>query len=76
METVYEMWEKLNSVDGNDNNVQKDKVDSLGGKYIEMKMQGEDIEKYDKRVKDLVLSIKDVRSTLHEEDVVRKILKT
>lgn len=57
--------------------IQKAKVDSLRGKFDEMRMQeGENIEQYSKRIKDVVNSIKSVGGKLEEDDVVSKILRT
>lgn len=77
LKTIFQMWNKLKIVYGGDPHIQKAKVDSLRGKYDEMRMQeGENIEEYRKIIKNVVNSIKSVGGKLEEDDVVRKILRT
>lgn len=53
------------------------KAESLRGKFDDMRMkEGEDIEAYGKRVKDIVLSIKPCSGLIFEDECVRKMLRT
>lgn len=72
-----EMWERLTLIYGGDQHVQKSKVDSLKGKYDEMRMKDEEnITQYSFRIKEFVSVVKGVGGTLTNEEVVSKILRT
>lgn len=71
------MWDKLKSVYGGDEHVQREKIDSLRGQLESMRMnEGENIIQYSTRLKEIVNQIKGARGTIEEKDVTSKLLRT
>ncbi|GLJ22783.1 hypothetical protein SUGI_0429240 [Cryptomeria japonica] len=71
------MWDKLISVYGGDEHVQREKVDSLRGKLESMRMnEGENITQYSTRLKEIVNQIKGAGGTIEEKDITSKLLRT
>ena len=57
--TTFEMWEKLQKFYGGDKNVQRAKVNSLRGKFDQIKMkEGEIIVQYSERIKESMSAIR------------------
>ncbi|GLJ37402.1 hypothetical protein SUGI_0759380 [Cryptomeria japonica] len=64
------MWDKLISVYGGDEHVQRAKVDSLRGQLESMRMnEGENITQYSTRLKEIVNQIKGVGGIIEEKDM-------
>lgn len=77
LETAHEVWEKLETIHGGDEHVQRAKEESLRGKFDGMKMQeGENIAQYGQRIKEVVGGIKGVGGKIDDDVVVSKILRT
>lgn len=71
------MWNKLTSVYGGDEHVQREKADSLRGQLESMRMnEGENIIQYSTRLKETVNQIKGAGGTIEEKDVTSKLLRT
>ena len=75
--TSHEMWIKLKSIYGGDDNVRRTKVESLKGQFDLMKMREDgNIAKYVERIKASVNSIKSSRKIIEDVKVVCKVLRT
>ncbi|GLJ28203.1 hypothetical protein SUGI_0553970 [Cryptomeria japonica] len=71
------MWNKLTSMYGGDEHVQRGKADSLRGQLESMRMnEGEKIIQYSTRLKEIVNQIKGAGGTIEEKDVTNKLLRT
>ncbi|GLJ18712.1 hypothetical protein SUGI_0333860 [Cryptomeria japonica] len=71
------MWDKLISVYGGNEHVQRAKVDSLRGQLESMRMnEGENITQYSTRLKEIVNQIKGASGTIEEKDITSKLLRT
>ena len=69
--TAYEMWIKLKSIYGGDDNVRRAKVESLRGQFDQMKMrEDENIAKYSDRIKASVCAIKASGGNIEDKIVV------
>ena len=71
------MWDTLATIYGGDTNVLRAKVESLRGKFDEMRMEeGENISQYASRVKEVVSAIRSSAGHLDDEIVLRNFLRT
>ena len=71
------MWEALSNIYGGDENVQREKRESLRGKFNEIRMEeGENIAQYASRIKEVVSAIRSVKGTQDDETVNIKVLRT
>ena len=71
------MWKSLLDIYGGDQNVQREKKESLRGKFDDMKMEkGEKFSQYGARMKEVVSSIRSLGGQLPKETVSRKCLRT
>ena len=71
------MWEALSNIYGGDENVQREKRESLRGKFNEIRMEeGENISQYASRIKEVVSAIRSANGTLDDETINRKFLRT
>lgn len=75
--TAKDMWDTLARIYGGDLNVLKVKVESLRGKFDEMKMQeGENIAQYYGRIKEVVNAIRGENGAIDDETIIGKVLRT
>ena len=59
LDNVKEMWDALTTIYGGDTNVLTTKIESLKGKFDDMRMEeGENIAQYVARIKEVVSAIK------------------
>ena len=71
------MWTTLSTIYGGDKNVQRAKIESLKGKFDDMKMEeGENVAQYGARMKEVVSAIRSLGGQLQEEIVSSKYLRT
>ena len=71
------MWNKLKEIYGGDDNVRRDKEESLRGQFDHMRMrEDENVAKYVERIKASVTVIRASRGEIKEETIVHKILRT
>ena len=77
LNNANKMWDALKTIYGGDKNVQRAKLESLRGKFDEMKMEeGETIPQYVARIKEVVSAIKGVDGAIEDDIVLRKVLRT
>ena len=70
------MWNTLSTIYGGDDNIQRAKRESLRGKFDDMKMEeGENVDQYGARMKEVVSAIRSLGGQLQEEIVSRKYLR-
>ena len=70
------MWDKLATIYGGDKNFNIAKVESLRGKFDEMRMlESETIAQYCERIKDVVNAIRGENEKIKNEVVVRNFLR-
>lgn len=75
--TTHEMWINLKAIYGRDDNLRRDKVESLRGQLDQIKMrEDENIAKYSDRIKANVCAIKASREKIEDETMVSKFLRT
>ena len=68
------MWNKLRDIYGGDDNVRREKVESLRGQFDQIRMrEDENIAKYVERVKAIVSAIKASGGDVTKEKVIRKV---
>lgn len=71
------MWYDLHTIYGGDKNVLRAKVESLRGKFDDMRMQeGENIAQYFSRIKDVVNAIRGATGKIDDDILLRKFLRT
>ena len=71
------MWDALHTIYGGDKNVQRDKSESLRGKFDDTRMQeGENIAQYCSRIKDVVNAIRGATSRIDDDTVLQFFLRT
>ena len=65
------MWDALNTIYGGDKNVQRAKLESLRGKFDDMKMEeGENVAQYVARIKEVVSAIKGATGKIDDDTVL------
>ena len=75
--STFKMWEALTNIYGRDKNIQKEKVESLKGKFDDMRMkEGENISQYASRIKEVVSAIRSFVGHLDDETIVSKVVGT
>ena len=75
--TTNDMWDTLKSIYGGDKNVLRVKLESLRGKFEEMRMmEGENIVQYCERIKEVVNAIRRENGKIDDEIVINKVLRT
>ena len=76
-ETIFKMWDALKTIYGGDKNVQREKLESLRGKFDDMRMEeGENIAQYASRIKVFVSTIISYVGHLDVETILSKVLRT
>ena len=76
-DTTFEMWDAMSNIYGGDKNIQREKLESLGGKFDDMRMEeGENITQYTSRIKEVVSAIRSVYGNLDDETILKKVLRT
>ena len=69
-DTVFKMWDALTTIYGGDKNVQREKLESLRGKFDDMIMEeGENISVYASRIKEVVSTIRSYAGHLDDETI-------
>lgn len=77
LETDYEVWKKLEDIYSCDEHVKIPKEENLRGKIDDMRMaEGENIQQYGQRIKEIVGEIKSARGIVEDTMVVNKALRT
>ncbi|GLJ51109.1 hypothetical protein SUGI_1088060 [Cryptomeria japonica] len=77
LEIAYGVWKKLEEIYGGDEHVKIAKEESLRGKFDDMGMaEGENIQQYGQRIKEIVGEIKNAGGTMEDATVVSKVLRT
>lgn len=75
--TTKGMWDKLTQIYSGDLNVKRARVESLRGKFDDMRVkEGENIVQYSNRIKEVVHTITASDGVIDDETVISKILKT
>lgn len=73
---VKEMWDTLQTIYGGDKNVPREKLESLRGKFDDMRMKEDEIiVKYFTRIKEVVNAIKGKIGNIDDETMISKVLK-
>ena len=76
-DTAFKMWDALSTIYGGDKNFQREKSESLRGKFDDMKMEeGENVAQYGSRMKEVVCAIRSLGGQLEEDTINRKYLRT
>lgn len=77
LETAYELWKKYEEIYSGDEHVKIAKEEILRGKFDDMRMfEGENIQKYGQRIKDIVGEIKSAGGKVEDAIVISKVLRT
>lgn len=77
LETPYEVWKKLEEIYSSDEHVKISKEESLRGKFDNMRMfEGENIQQYGQRIKEIVGEIKSAGWKVEDAIVISKVLRT
>lgn len=77
LETAYDLWKKLIEIYSSDEHVNIAKEESLRGKFDDMQMaEGENIQQYGQRIKEIVSEIKSVGGKVEDAIVISKVLRT
>ena len=75
--TTKKMWDALHTIYGGERNVQRAKLESLRGKFDDMRMEeGENIAQYVARIKEVVSAIKGATGHIDDDTILRKVLRT
>ena len=75
--SALQMWKVLSNIYGGDENVQREKRESLRGKFDDMRMEEvENIAQYASRIKEVVSAIRSATGHLDNKIVIRKVLRT
>lgn len=65
--TTHEMWNKMKTIYGGDDNVRRAKEESLRGHFYQMKMgEDENITKYSERIKESVIIIRSLGEIIYD----------
>ena len=71
---AFEMWNKLKEIYGGDDNVRREKAESLRGQFDQMRMrEDENIAKYVARVKACVRSMRAFGGDIKRETIINKV---
>jgi len=77
LKTTYEIWTKLENLYEGDKYVKCAKMQSLKGKFENLKMsEDENITSYMKKVNELVCGIRCAGGVLDEDEIVAKVLRS
>ena len=77
LNSAKKMWGALNTICGGDKNVQRAKLESLRGKFDEMRMEkGETVAQYVARIKEVVSVIRGADGPIDDDTVLSKVLRT
>ena len=77
LHNAKKMWDALKTIYGGEKNVQRAKSESLRGKFDEMRMEeGEIVDQYVARIKDVVSAIKSVDGLIYDDTVLSKVIRT
>lgn len=77
LEIAYELWENLKNIYGGDEHVERTKEESLRGRFDDMRMMdGDNIQQYGQRIKEIVGEIKSADGTINDDTVISKMLRT
>ena len=77
LDSIKKMWDTLANIYGGDTNVLRAKVESLRGKFDDMRMEeGENIDQYVARIKEVVNAIRGDIGKIDNDTILRKVLRT
>ena len=77
LDSAKKIWDALASIYRGDTNVLRAKTKSFRGNFDEMRMEeGENIAQYVARVKDVVNAIRGATSKIHDDTILRNVLRT
>ena len=77
LDSAKKMWDALKKIYGGDKNVQRAKLESLRGKFDDMKMEeGETVAEYLARIKEVVSAIRGVDGVIDDDIILTKVLRT
>ncbi|GLJ17030.1 hypothetical protein SUGI_0294650 [Cryptomeria japonica] len=77
LEATYDVWKKLEEIYSGDEHVKISKQETLRGKFDDMQMvEGENIQQYGQRIKEIVSEIKSDGGKVEDAIVVIKVLRT
>lgn len=77
LDSAKKMWDSLATIYGGDINVLRAKVESLRGKFDDMRMvEGNNIAQYVARIKEVVNAIRGPIGKIDDDIVLRKVLRT
>ena len=77
LDSAKKMWDALSTIYGGDTNVLRAKVESLKGKFDDIRMEeGENISQYIARIKEVVIAIRGATSKIDDDTVLRIFLRT
>lgn len=77
LQTIHEIWKKLETLYEGDNNVKISKLQSLKGKYEMLRMRKDEIiTSYMQKMNELVCNIRYVGGKLKESKIVAKVFKS
>ena len=75
--SALQMWKALSNIYGGDENVQREKRESLRDKFDEIRMEeGENISQYASIIKEVVSATRSANGVLDDENVNTKVLRT
>ena len=73
LDSVKKMWDGLATIYGGDTNILRAKVESLRGKFDDMRMEeGENIAQYVARIKEVVNAIRGATGKIDDDTMLRK----
>ena len=77
LDSAKKMWDALDTIYRGDKNVQRAKLESLRGKFDDMKMEeGENIAQYVATIKEVVSAIKGATGKIDDDTILSKVLRT
>ena len=77
LDSAKKMWDPITTIYGGDKNVLRAKLESLRGKFDDMRMEeGENIAQYVARIKEVVNAIKGAICQIDANTTLRKVLRT
>ena len=75
--TTKKIWNRIKTISGGDDNVLRDKLEIIRGKFYDMRMmEGENIVQYYIRIKDFFNAILSTNRKIKDEIVISKVLRT
>ena len=77
LNSAKKIWDALKEIYGGGKNVQRAKLESLRGKFDDMKMEeGETVAQYIARIKEVVSAIRGADGVIDDDTMLSKVLRT